>query len=50
MRMARSWAAVFSLIMPAVMTKMRPPVSFIFCGLFLFEHDQVQGLVQLEVG
>ena len=34
MRVARSWAAVFSLIMPAVSTNRRPLPSFMVCAWF----------------
>ena len=50
MRTARSCAAVFSLIMPAVMTKMRPPVSFIFSTWPLSSTTRFKRFVQLQVG
>ena len=48
-RAARSCAAVFSLIMPAVMTKIFPPLSFMFSAWPFSSTMKLQRLVQLQV-
>ncbi len=47
---ARPCAAVFSLIMPAVTTRTIYQFGPIDCAWRFFEHGEIQGIMQLQVG